>query len=145
VRDGRQQVVILYSHALLGEGLERMLAEDPALDVELVRVTTLDEAERALTCSPDVVILERTPPFQALDLMRLAPSALVIDVGLDAGPSWTWRRDELAPQPEELLRVIHGRAHPLDGSPMQTAPVTSAKIAGSPGPVTAARLRGAGA
>ncbi len=109
MRDGRQQVVILYSHPLLGEGLGRLLAADPGLFVEMVPVDDLDGAERALVNGPDVVILERTPPVQALDLMRLAPSALVIDVGLDAGPTWTWRRDELPPQPEELLRVIHGR------------------------------------
>lgn len=114
MRDGRQQVLILYSHPLLGEGLGRLLAADPALLVELIQVGDLDQARQALVDSPDVVILERTPPVQAIDLMRLAPSALLIDLGLDAGPTWTWRRDEVASQPEELLRVIHGR-EPHDG------------------------------
>lgn len=109
MRDGRQQVVILYSHPLLGEGLGRLLSADPALLVELIKVDDLDQARQALVDSPDVVILERTPPVQAIDLMRLAPSALLIDLGLDAGPTWTWRRDEVASQPEELLKVIHSR------------------------------------
>ena len=129
MRDGRQQVVILYSHPLLGEGLGRLLSADPDLVVELVHVDDLDQAERALSSSPDVVILERTPPVQAIDLLRFAPSALLIDVGLDAGPNWTYRRDELAPQPEELLRAIHGRdgRHP---SPAVDPGPTSSSVLG---------------
>lgn len=126
MRDGRQQVVILYSHPLLGEGLGRLLAADPALAVELIQVGDLDQARQALVDSPDVVILERTPPVQAIDLMRLAPSALLIDVGLDAGPTWTWRRDEVASQPEELLRLIHGREGHEEACP---APAAAAAIA----------------
>jgi hypothetical protein len=109
VPDSHQRVVILYSHPLLGEGIGRLLTADPDLEVELVRVDDLGGAERALSCSPDVVILERSAPIQAIDLLRFAPAALFIDVGLDAGPSWTYRREELSPQPEELLRAIHGR------------------------------------
>ena len=109
MRDGRQRVVILYSHPLLGEGLGRLLAADPDLVVELVHVDDLDQAVQALACSPDVVIVERIPPVHAIDLMRLAPSALLIEMGLDAGSTWTYRRDELASQPEDLLRAIHGR------------------------------------
>jgi hypothetical protein len=142
VRDGRQQVVILYSHPLLGEGLGRLLAGDADLEVELVRVGDMREAETALAGSPDVVILERTPPLQAIDLMRLAPSSLVIDVGLDAGPSWAYRRDELSGQPDELLQVIHAR--------VRTVPADLAVAAGGADPAptsaaarVAAALRGA--
>ena len=93
--DRAQRVVILYANSLLGEGLGRMLAAaDRALTVELVHVDDAATAECALAGSPDVVILERGLPRQALDLLRLAPSALFIDVGLDAGPTWTYRREE---------------------------------------------------
>ena len=110
-----RRVVILYSHPLLGEGLARLLGGDRDLTVELIRVDDASGAEAALgTCpgaaNPDVVIVERSVALKALDLLRVAPSALLIDVGLDAGPSWAYRREELSPQPDEILRTIRARA-----------------------------------
>jgi len=149
VRDGRQQVVILYAHPLLGEGLARLLAADPDLSVELVRVSERSEAEAALACSPDVVIMERTPPLQAMDLMPLAPGALLIDVGLDAGPNWAYHRDALSGQPDELLRVIHARefgAHPEpEAAPGATSGPAAEAAASSAAARVRAALRGAGA
>jgi hypothetical protein len=130
VPDEPQRVVILYAHPLLGEGLARLLGANADLQIELVRVDDLDAAEAALAAAPDVVILERSAPLQAIDLLRLAPSALFIDVGLDAGPSWAIRRDELSPQPEEILRAIHDRPHPAHEA--RVAPVSV--VAGAPGP-----------
>ena len=104
-----RRVVILYDHILLGEGLERLLRDGSGLEVELVHVDRADTARAALASDPDVVIVERCAPIQAIDLLRLAPSALFIDVGLDAGPSWAYRRDELSPQPEDILRTIFER------------------------------------
>lgn len=112
-----RRVVILYDHPLLGEGLERLLRGQPGLAVELVHVDGIDAARAALAADPDVVILERCAPVQAIDLLRLAPDALFIDVGLDAGPSWTYRRDELAPQPEDILRAITERPRPVHHAP----------------------------
>lgn len=109
----RRRVVILYEHPLLGEGLERLLRAETDLQVELVHVDNVDVARCALTPSPDVVVLERCAPVQALDLLRLAPGALFIDVGLDAGPSWAYHRDELSPQPEDILRAIVERPAPV--------------------------------
>ena len=108
-----QRVVILYTHPLLGEGLQRLLGSAPGLDVQLVQVDGAEVVEQALRLAPDVVIVERTPILQAIDLLRLAPSALVVDVGLDAGPSWTYHRDQISPQPEELLRTIAAHGHPV--------------------------------
>lgn len=115
--DREQRVVILYANPLLGEGLGRILAADRALWVELVHVDDAASVEQALADPPDVVILERGLPQQALDLLRLVPSALFIDVGLDAGPTWTYCREELSPQPEDLLRAIRRRpAHAAGAS-----------------------------
>jgi hypothetical protein len=115
-----RRVVILYSHPLLGEGLARLLGGDRDLHVELVRVDAPPDAEAALAACPgpdcpDVVIVERSVPVQAMDLLRVAPSALLIDVGLDAGPSFTYRRDELSPQPDDILRTIRARRRPARG------------------------------
>lgn len=110
-----RRVVILYSHPLLGEGLARLLGGDRDLTVELVCVDDEPDPEAALAGCPDVVIVERSVPLQALDLLRFAPSALLIDVGLDAGPSWAYRREELSPQPDEILRTIRARRRPARG------------------------------
>jgi DNA-binding NarL/FixJ family response regulator len=107
-----RRVVILYDHPLLGEGLERLLRDRTGLEVALVHVDGIDAARTALATKPDVVILERCAPVQAIDLLRLAPDALFIDVGLDAGPSWSYRRDELSTQPEDILRTIAERVAP---------------------------------
>lgn len=106
-----RRVVILYDHLLLGEGLERLLRDGSGLEVELVHVDRLETACAAVASNPDVVILERCAPVKAIDLLPLAPSALFIDVGLDAGPSWAYRRDELSPEPEDILRTIFDRLH----------------------------------
>lgn len=109
----RRRVVILYEHPLLGEGLERLLRPEADLDVSLVHIDSVDVARCALDPSPDVVILERCAAVQALDLLRLAPGALFLDVGLDSGPSWAYHRDELSPRPEDVLRAILERPAPL--------------------------------
>lgn len=101
-----RRVVILYSHPLLGEGLARMLGDDRQLVVEAVHVEDLESAEAALAGGPEIVIVERAESMRALDLLALAPSALLIDVGLDAGPSFAYHRDEISPQPEDILRTI---------------------------------------
>jgi DNA-binding NarL/FixJ family response regulator len=106
-------VVILYDHPLLGEGLERLLRDQAGLEVVLVHVDGIEAARSALATKPDVVILERCAPVQAIDLLRLAPDALFIDVGLDAGPSWTYRRDELSARPEDIVRTIAERVAPV--------------------------------
>ena len=105
----QRRVIILYDHPLLGEGLQRLLRDRRDLDVQLVHVDSVEAARAAVLSQPDVVILERCAPVQALDLLRLAPDAVFIDVGLDAGPSWTYRREEISPWPDAILQAIAGR------------------------------------
>jgi hypothetical protein len=75
-------------------------------------VDGVESAVAALQGAPDVVIVERCAPIAAIDLLPLAPDALFIDVGLDAGPSWTYRREEISPSPEDILQAITGRPRP---------------------------------
>ena len=107
-----RRVVILYDHPLLGEGLERLLRDRADIDVRLVRVDGVESAKAALESAPDVVIVERCAPVAAIDLLALAPGTLFIDVGLDAGPSWTYRREEISPRPEDILQAITGQPRP---------------------------------
>jgi DNA-binding NarL/FixJ family response regulator len=115
----RVTVVVLYTHPLLGEGVEKMLAAEDGFDVVAVSSRDIEAAERALTSEPDVVVFERNTPLQAIDLLKLTPNALLIDVGMDAGPTWTYHREQISAQPEGILEAIRGlrRTDRDDASP----------------------------
>jgi len=104
--DRRVSVVVLYTHPLFGEGIARLLAAEPGMDVTPVDASNVERAERSLALAPDVVIFERGEPDTATDLLRFAPSALIIDVSLSPGPTFTFERHELQAQPEEILQAI---------------------------------------
>ena len=104
--DRRVSVVVLYTHPLFGEGIARLLAAEPGMDVTPVDASNVERAEQSLALAPDVVIFERGEPDTATDLLRFAPSALIIDVSLSPGPTFTFERHELQAQPEEILQAI---------------------------------------
>lgn len=109
-----QHVVILYAHPLLGEGIRQLLSAQEDVEVDLVAVEDTGATRTALEASPDVVILERNTQVQALELLRMAPAALFIDVGLDPGPSWAYHRDLLSGQPEGIVDAIRGRGRGIE-------------------------------
>ncbi len=102
----RVSVVILYTHALLGEGLAKLLAAEPGLDITAVESHEIGAAEAALDKHPDVVIFEHNEPLQAIDLLKFAPDALLIDVGMDAGPTFSYQREQIPAKPEGIVRAI---------------------------------------
>jgi DNA-binding NarL/FixJ family response regulator len=104
--DRRISVLILYAHPLLGEGLAGLLLAEPGLDVLPVYLGDHDAARRSLALAPDVVIFERSDPDRAIDILELAPEALVIDVGIDTGPAFTFHREEINARPEGILQAI---------------------------------------
>jgi hypothetical protein len=119
VFDDRQRIVILYSHPLLGEGIAQLLADEVDADVQLCQVDDVECTRAALMDTPDVVILERSSLVEATDLLHLAPSALLIDVGLDAGPTFTYHRDQLSSQPDAIIGAIRERRSPAGpGTPV---------------------------
>jgi hypothetical protein len=101
-------VMILYTHPLLGEGIARLLASEPGIDLEVIPVKSADAelVQRTLALAPDVVIYERGNPDRAMEILRSAPGALLIDVGIDAGPTFTYHREEIPGRPEGLLKLI---------------------------------------
>jgi hypothetical protein len=103
---GPTTVVVLYAHPLLGEGIARLISDEPGLEVTSVRTVDVLAAGMPLVPVPDVVILERSEPDRALEVMRFAPDALVIEVSLDPGPTVTYHRREISARPEGLLRAI---------------------------------------
>jgi len=117
--DRRVSVIVLYTHPLFGEGIARLLAAEPGVDVMPVAVSDLRRAERSLAQAPDVVIFERGDPDTATDILRFAPSALVIDVSLTPGPTFTFERHEIQTRPEVILQVI--RQIRVSGQPVEGA------------------------
>lgn len=99
-------VVILYTHPLLGEGIAKLLGGEPGLQITHIPTGEVEAAEAALAGVPDVVIFERNEPLQAIDLLRYAPDALLIDVGVDAGPTFTYHREEIPTKPEGIVKAI---------------------------------------
>lgn len=125
-------VVILYTHALLGEGLAKLLAAEPGLEIRIVPTSDVAAAEAALADRPDVVIFERHEPLQAIDLIRFAPDALLIDVGMDAGPTFSYQREEIPARPEGIVRAI--RRMKRTGGPAVVGALTL--LAAALGPVS---------
>ena len=102
----RVAVVILATHPLLGEGLARMLGCAQELSVTHVSADDVSAVEEALASGPDVVIVERNGPFAAYDLLRFAPDALLIDVGMDNSLAFSMHREEIPAQPDGILAAI---------------------------------------
>jgi hypothetical protein len=76
----QRQVVILYEHALLGEGLARYVQAQTGLEATVVRAHDFEAVQSALASRPPVVIFELSEPLEQGDLAILAPDAVLIDV-----------------------------------------------------------------
>ena len=110
--DRHTTVVILYRHPLFGEGIEHLLAGEPDLDVTAAPSDDLEAMARSLAAAPDVVIYERGCPDTAVEVLRAVPDALVIDVALDPGPTFTYHREEIQSEPSGIVEAIRRAAIP---------------------------------
>jgi DNA-binding NarL/FixJ family response regulator len=110
----RISVAILYRHQLFGEGIAHFLAGEPDVMVESIPIGVDEASTEALAPDghPDVVIFERAAPDAAVELLGAFPDALVIDVAMDAGPTYAWRREVIGSQPESIVGTIRGFARP---------------------------------
>jgi len=73
-------VVILYEHALLGEGIAKYLRAQIGVEALLTSAHDPEAVRSALALRPAVVIFESNDPFQQFDLGTLVPHAVLIDV-----------------------------------------------------------------
>jgi hypothetical protein len=81
VASGAQhKVVILYEHALLGEGIAKYLRAQTGIEATLGSAHDPVAVKSALALGPEVVIFESNDPFQQFDLATLVPYAVLIDV-----------------------------------------------------------------
>jgi hypothetical protein len=78
--EAQHPVVILYEHALLGEGIARYVLAQIGVESMLAPVHDLEAVTSALACDPAVVVYELGEPLHQVDLAALAPHAVLIDV-----------------------------------------------------------------
>jgi hypothetical protein len=106
--EAKQSVVILYEHALLGEGIAKYLRTHSGVEARVAPGYDLAAVTSALADGPTVVIFELSEPLREFDLSALAPQAVLIDVSavVTRGPSATPDAAGL----ERLLQAVSGSA-----------------------------------
>ncbi len=100
------RVVVLYSHPLMGEGLERMLAAEPGIVVHAVDISDPAAVDEALIDEPAVIIVEEGGLVDAADIVRRSSCAVVLDVDINTTRAWALRRESLSSRPDEFLAEI---------------------------------------
>lgn len=107
----RTRVLVLYSHAILGEGLVQFLADDEHLDVHALSQEAIDAIDSAFGAPPDVIVLEEDGPVSAADLMGRTDCPVIIDVSISSPSAWTIRRQAVHAKPERLAEAIRQACH----------------------------------
>ena len=100
------RVLVLYSHPLMGEGLGRMLADEPGIEVSAVDVATPGAVDTALLLEPDVIILEEGGALDAADIVRRSTCSVVLDVDITTTNAWSLRREALSTRPDDFLASL---------------------------------------
>jgi len=107
--------VILYKHALLGEGIARYLRVKIGVEATVASAHDPEAVTSALAVAPAVIIFESSDPFQQFDLTALAPNAVLVDVS-----TVVTRGSIMSPGAaglEQILQAVRDRsivAGPLD-------------------------------
>ena len=78
--EAQHPVVILYEHALLGEGIAKYLRAQTGVEATIASGHDLEAVTSALAFGPTVVIFELSETLRQVDLTALAPQAVLIDV-----------------------------------------------------------------
>ena len=78
--EAQHPVVIVYEHALLGEGIASYLLAQIGVEATVASAQDLEAVTAALALGPEVLIYELNETLQQFDLSTLAPHAVLIDV-----------------------------------------------------------------
>lgn len=112
----QRRAVILYEHALLGEGLATYLRAELGVEVVLAPVGDTETVLAALDLAPQVVIFERCQRLFGPVLAELAPEAVLVDVSAVVG------RGPVLPQDvtgfESILRAVRRIDVPAPAEPL---------------------------
>jgi DNA-binding NarL/FixJ family response regulator len=100
------RVLLLYSHPLMGEGLQRMLAAEPGITVDAVEIGITAAVDAAIARDPDVIVVEEGGAVDAADVVRRSNCPVVLDVDITTTRAWTLRREILSTRPDDFLAAI---------------------------------------
>ncbi len=100
------RILVLYSHQVFGEGLGRMLADEPGLEVVTVDIAATEAVESAIDADPDLIVVEEGGRLDGIDVLRRARSPIVVDVDITTPDAWTLRRDHIASRPDAVVQAI---------------------------------------
>jgi hypothetical protein len=96
-------VVIVYEHALLGEGIARELRTRAGVQATVASARDVEAVSRALTVDPSIVIHELSGPLPQGDLADLFPRAILVDVSTAVSRGWAAAS---APRLESILEAV---------------------------------------
>ena len=100
-------VVLLYVHALLGQGLAQHVHLATGLDVVAISAADASAVSSALELNPRVVIFERYPGLDESTLRFLAADAMLIDVSDAVAPAGSLVPSQgQPPQPEVIVALV---------------------------------------
>jgi DNA-binding NarL/FixJ family response regulator len=100
------RVLVLYSHPLMGEGLQRMLGDVEGLEVVAVSLDRDDGLDEALAGDPAVIVIEKGGVVSAGDLLARTDCPVVIEVDIASAEALSYRRDQIRSRPEEVVAAI---------------------------------------
>jgi hypothetical protein len=104
--EAQHPVVILYKHALLGEGIARHILAHLGVEATVASANDLHAVTLALALDPAVVIFELSESLQQVDLTTLAPHAVMIDVSTVVTRGSAFSPD--AAGLDRILRAVRG-------------------------------------
>lgn len=118
------RVIIVYTNALFGHGLQSLLTRHGGFEVPLVLSKEADLAAALRVHRPEAIIVEGEglSPRNARALLEAAwgePRVRVVNIRDDAAPPTVWRAAAVVPEGQEsaaeaLERVLVARADPAE-------------------------------
>ena len=103
----KHPVVLLYVHPLLGQGIASHVQSETGVEVNAVSALDAVAVRAVLSGDPRVIIYERSPVVDALDLPSLAPHAVLIDVTDTVGRGPVATAPFVPTSAESLLAAVH--------------------------------------
>jgi hypothetical protein len=101
-------VVLLYVHALLGEGIASYVTAETGVPVRAVSALDPAAVSDSLSAHPRVVIFERASGVDLTDLTCQAPGALLIDVSAAVTTGPPIPEQGTAPAVEAIVHAVAG-------------------------------------
>lgn len=106
--DQTRAVVLLYVHALLGEGVAAYLTRETGIPVRAVPALDVTAVADALADRPRVVIFERAAGVGLEELARSAPDAVLLDVSDAVSAGASPSGGTTTPDLEALVHAVAG-------------------------------------